>query len=50
MDRVMDIFAGIAAIALVSTIVGHKGTAGVISATGKAYSEALSAAMGGAAK
>lgn len=46
MDRVMDIFAGIAAIALVTTIVSHKNTSAVISSTGKAYSEALRAAMG----
>jgi hypothetical protein len=46
MDRVMDIFAGIAAIALVTTIVSHKNTASIISNTGKAYSEALRAAMG----
>jgi hypothetical protein len=42
----MDIFAGIAAIALVTTIVSHKNTSNVIASTGKAYSEALSAAMG----
>lgn len=47
MDRVADIVAGITMVALVTTIVAHKNTATVISSTGKAYSEALRAAMGG---
>lgn len=45
MDRVVDIFAGITAIAMVTTIVAHKNTAKVISATGQAYATALKAAM-----
>lgn len=46
MDRVMDIFAGLAAIAMVTTIVSHKNTASIIKSTGQAYSNALGAAMG----
>lgn len=42
----MDIFAGIAAIAMVTTIVSHKNTANIIKSTGSAYSSALQAAMG----
>lgn len=45
MDRLFDIIAGITAIGMVTTIVAHKNTSHVIAATGKAYSEALSAAM-----
>lgn len=46
MDRVMDIFAGLAAIAMVTTIVSHKNTANIIKATGSSYAGALQAAMG----
>jgi hypothetical protein len=45
MDRIADILAGITAVAMVTTIVAHKNTAKVISAGGKAYAEALGAAM-----
>lgn len=45
MDRLFDIIAGITAVAMVTTIVAHKNTANVISATGKTYAEALNAAM-----
>lgn len=45
MDRIADIFAGITAVAMVTTIVAHRNTSKVISATGKAYADALNAAM-----
>jgi hypothetical protein len=45
MDRVADIFAGITAVAMVTTIVAHKNTSKVIAAGGKAYANALGAAM-----
>lgn len=45
MDRLFDIVAGITAVAMVTTIVAHKNTSSVISSTGKAYAEALNAAM-----
>lgn len=45
MDRVFDVIAGITAVAMVTTIVAHKSTANVIKSAGKAYSEALNAAM-----
>lgn len=46
MNKVFDIFAGIAAIAMVTTIVAHPYTAGIVTSTGSAYSEALRTAMG----
>lgn len=46
MDRAFDILAGITAVAMVTTIVAHKNTSRVVSSVGKAYSEALNAAMG----
>jgi NAD(P)H-dependent flavin oxidoreductase YrpB (nitropropane dioxygenase family) len=45
MDRIADIFAGITMVALVTTIVAHRNTSKVIAAGGKAYADALSAAM-----
>lgn len=45
MDRVADILAGITAVAMVTTIVAHKNTSKVIAAGGKAYADALRAAM-----
>lgn len=45
MDRIADILAGITAVAMVTTIVAHKNTSKVISASGKAYANALGAAM-----
>jgi hypothetical protein len=46
MDRIADIVAGITMVALVTTLVSHKGTARAITAIGNAYAQALSAAMG----
>jgi hypothetical protein len=46
MDRIADIFAGITAVALVTTIVAHPNTAKVITAVGNTYSKSLRAAMG----
>lgn len=45
MDRVADILAGITAVAMVTTIVAHRNTSRVIAAGGRAYADALSAAM-----
>ena len=45
MDRIADILAGITAVAMVTTIVAHRNTSKVIAAGGKAYADALSAAM-----
>lgn len=45
MDRIADIFAGITMVAMVTTIVAHKNTSKVIAASGKAYADALNAAM-----
>lgn len=46
MDRIADIFAGITAVALVTTIVAHPNTSKVISAIGNTYSKSISAAIG----
>lgn len=46
MDRVADIFAGITAVALITTIVAHKNTAKVITSIGDTYSKSIRAAMG----
>jgi hypothetical protein len=46
MDRIADVIAGVTMVALVTTIVAHKNTSKVIANAGKAYSEALRAAMG----
>jgi hypothetical protein len=45
-DRIADIFAGITAVALVTTIVAHPNTAKVITAVGNAYSKSINAAIG----
>ena len=45
MDRIADVLAGITAVAMDTTIVAHRNTSKVISAGGKAYADALSAAM-----
>jgi len=45
MDRIFDVLAGITAVAMVTTIVAHKNTSKVIASGGKAYADALSAAM-----
>lgn len=45
MDRIADVLAGITAVAMVTTIVAHRNTSKVIAAGGKAYADALSAAM-----
>lgn len=45
MDRVADVIAGITAVAMVTTIVAHKNTSKVIGSAGKAYANALNAAM-----
>lgn len=45
MDRIADIFAGITMVAMITTIVAHRNTSKVIAAGGKAYADALGAAM-----
>lgn len=46
MNKAFDIFAGLAAIAMVTTIVSHKYTGEIISAAGGSYAEALRTAIG----
>jgi hypothetical protein len=46
MDRIANIVGAIIVVALVTTIVAHKNTASVISASGNALSSSLRAAMG----
>lgn len=46
MDRIVDVIAGITAVAMVTTLVGHKGTANVIDSAAKFYTGALAQAMG----
>ena len=49
MSQVADIMGAIVLVALVTTIVAHPGTAGVVNAFGSAFSGSLKAAEGGAA-
>lgn len=44
--NIFDVLAGITTVALVTTIVAHPATAGVINAMGGAYSSSISAALG----
>jgi len=44
--RWADVVAGIVTVALVTTLVAHKNTASIVSATGRAFSQALLAAQG----
>lgn len=46
MDRIADIFAGLTAVALITTLVSHRNTAKLVTAVGGAYANAVSAAMG----
>jgi len=46
MQRWADVVAGIVAVALATTLVAHRNTASVVTATGKAFSQALLAAQG----
>lgn len=46
MDRIADIFAGITAVALVTTLVAHPNTSKVISAVGETYAKSIRAATG----
>lgn len=46
MKNIADIAMAIVFVALATTIVAHPGSAGVITATGKAFSSSLSAAQG----
>lgn len=45
MDKIVDIIAGITAVAMVTTLVGHKGTSKVIDSAAKFYTGSLHQAM-----
>lgn len=45
-DKVANVMGALVTVALVTTLVAHKGTAGVIKAFGSAFSGALRAAQG----
>jgi len=45
-DKIANVLSAIVFVALVTTIVGHAGSAGVIRAFGEAFSGALKAAQG----
>ena len=46
MDRVSDIALAIVAVAMITTIVGHKNSAKVITAVGNSFSSSIRAATG----
>jgi len=46
MQRWADVVAGIVFVALATTLVAHRNTASIISATGRAFSQSLLAAQG----
>lgn len=48
-SAVVDVMGSIVLVALVTTIVAHPGTAGVVTAFGNAFTNSLKAAEGGAA-
>ena len=45
-STISNIFASLVGLAVVATLVGHKETAGIITATGKASADVFRAAMG----
>lgn len=46
MQRIAEVAGAIVTVALVTTLVAHKNTASIVSATGKAFSNSLLAAQG----
>lgn len=46
MDKIADVAMAIVAVAMVTTIVSHRNTARVVTASGRAFSESLRAATG----
>lgn len=46
LDRLFGVASALVTVALVTTIVSHKDSAGIIAAIGKAFNGALSAAQG----
>ena len=46
MHQIADVFGAIVVVALATTLVSHKGTASVITATGDSFAKSLRAAQG----